>query len=164
MKSRTHRLALSAAAAALGVTAFAASPAAADYGRGAVYQVELSSNLNVPGAVPNGIPSGGVWLWFGLYGDHTVDYAGSDCGHGIGASSDKGDTTWYYGDRDGTPNPDGDWVVIPGVILNGFGGFPSTVTVPRAYGHYTGSVGAYMSLPLPPEVASQGFSQLQVAP
>jgi hypothetical protein len=54
-------------------------------------------------------------------------------------------------------------VVISGVVLNGLGGFPATVTVPAAFGHYTGTIGSFITLPpfIPPTI---GFSQLQVAP
>lgn len=53
--------------------------------------------------------------------------------------------------------------MISGIVLNGLGGFPATVTVPAAYGHYTGTVGSFITLPpfIPPTI---GNSQLQVAP
>jgi hypothetical protein len=133
-----------------------AGPARADYGPGAVYQIELSANI--PGR-----DGGGVWIWLGLNRDSTGDYAGSDCGRG-GASPDKGDVTWYYGDADGTPDQAGNWVIIDGVTLNGFGGYPTTITVPRNYGHYRGTIGSYLTLPLPPPLLTTGFTQLQVAP
>ncbi len=139
--------------------------ALADYGPGAVYQIELSANAPGPTQTHGvgGAGGGGVWIWLALNADGTGDYAGSDCGHGEGAASDRGDVTWYYGDRDGTPNASGDWVVVDGVVLNGLGGFPTTVTVPRSYGHYRGTVGSYLTLPgfIPPFI---GTSQLQVAP
>lgn len=121
------------------------------YGPGAVYEIELSANIS-------GKQGGGVWLWIALYPNGEGDYAGSDCGHGgEGAASDKGDVTWQYS---GTNNQ---WVVINGVMLNGLGGFPTTITVPSKYGHYTGTVGTYLTLPsfIPPFV---GNTQLQVAP
>ncbi len=57
----------------------------------------------------------------------------------------------------------GSQVVISGVVLNGLGGFPATVTVPAAFGHYTGTIGSFITLPpfIPPGI---GSSQLQVAP
>ncbi len=143
---------ITAAAAAVtlvgGVTLAAASPASADYGKGAVYQVELSANASGP-------QGGGVWLWFGLNRDGTGDYQGSDCGHGgAGAAHDGGDVTWHLS---------GNQVVINDVVLNGLGGFVATVTVPAAYGHYTGTLGSYITLP--PFIPSNiGNSQLQVAP
>jgi len=143
------RLAAAAAVATLagGLTLAAAGPASA-YGNGEVYQVELSANISGPGG-------GGAWLWFGLSSDHTGDYHGSDCGHRNGpATSDGGSVTWQVV---------GSQVVISGVVLNGLGGFPATVTVPAAFGHYTGTVGSFITLPpfIPPGI---GSSQLQVAP
>lgn len=121
--------------------------AAGGYGPGAVYQVELTANVSGP-------QGGGVWLWVALYPGGTGDYSGSDCGHGLGAVSDKGDVTWSYS---------GNSVVISGVALNGLGGFPTIITIPRSYGHYTGTIGSYLTLP--PFIPSfVGFSQLQVAP
>jgi hypothetical protein len=117
----------------------------------AIYQIELSANVPSP-------QGGGVWLWIGLDPNGEGDYSGSDCGHGgEGAASDKGDVTWHYA---GLNNA---WVEIDGVILNGLGGFPTTITVPSKYGHYTGTLGTYLTLPsfIPPFI---GFSQLQVAP
>jgi hypothetical protein len=144
------RIARVAAAAALagGGTLAAASPALADYGPGATYQVELSANISGP-------HGGGVWLWFALDRNGTGDYQGSDCPHGgPGAAADSGTVTW---------SSSGDQVVISGVVLNGLGGFPATVTVPATDGHYTGTVGSFITLPpfIPP---ATGDSQLQVSP
>ena len=143
------RLAAAAGVATLvgGVTLATAGPASA-YGNSEVYQVELSANISGSGG-------GGVWLWLGLSSDHTGDYHGADCGHRNGpATSDGGDVTWQVV---------GNQVVISGVVLNGLGGFPATVTVPAAYGHYTGTIGSFITLPsfIPPTV---GRSNLQVAP
>lgn len=121
------------------------------YEPGAIYQIELSANIP-------GVQGGGLWLWIGLNPNGEGDYAGSDCGHGgLGAASDKGDVTWHYA---GLNN---EWIVIDGVILNGLDGFQTTITVPSKYGHYTGTLGTYITLPnfIPPFL---GFSQLQVAP
>jgi hypothetical protein len=146
------RLAAAAAAATLvgGATLATAGPASADYGKGAVYQIELSANASGP-------QGGGVWLWFGLNSDGTGDYQGSDCGHGgAGAAHDGGDVTWNY-------TSDGKHVVINHVILIGLDRFDATVTVPAAYGHYTGTLGSFITLP--PFIPSGiGSSQLQVAP
>ena len=119
---------------------------AGDYGPGAVYQVELTANVG-------GHDGGGVWLWLALYPDGSGDYRGSDCGHSHGATRDQGDVTWSS--SNGT-------VTINGVILNGLGGFPTTLTVPAAYGHYTGTIGTFLTLPafIPGFI---GSSQLQVA-
>jgi hypothetical protein len=124
---------------------------ASHYEGGAIYQIELSANIPSP-------QGGGIWLWIGLDPDGQGDYAGSDCGHGgEGAASDKGDVTWHYAGLNDA------WIVIEGVTLNGFGGFPTTITVPSKYGHYTGTIGTYLTLPgfIPPFI---GKSQLQVAP
>jgi hypothetical protein len=159
------------AVAAVSAVAIAAAPARADYGPGAQYQIELSANSPGPNQTQGvgGLGGGGIWLWIALNRDGSGDYAGSDCGHGSGAASDRGDVTWYYADSNGAPDPDGSSVVIQGVVLNGFvdspygAPFATTITVPRAYGHSTGTIGSFMTLPdfIPPFI---GFSQLQVAP
>ncbi len=133
-------------ASALGQTNIAR---ATGYEPGAIYQIELSANIPSP-------QGGGVWLWIGLDPNGQGDYSGSDCGHGEGAVSDKGDVTWHYA---GLNN---EWIVIDGVILNGLAGFPTTITVPSQYGHYTGTIGTYLTLPgfIPPFL---GSTQLQVA-
>src|SRR5574338_539552 len=126
----------------------ASAPTFNSYGPGAVYQIELSANASGP-------TGGGLWLWVGLYPNWTGDYSGSDCGHGgEGAASDKGDVTWHYA---GTNN---DSLVINGGILNGLGSFPTTIEVPSKVGHYTGTIGTYLTLPgfIPPFI---GNSQLQ---
>src|ERR1043166_6762475 len=124
---------------------------ATHYEAGSIYQVELSANIS-------GTQGGGLWLWIGLHPDGTGDYSGADCGHGgAGAASDKGDATWHYtGLNDAS-------IEIDGVVLVGLGGFVSTITVPSTYGHYTGTIGSFITLPgfIPPGI---GFSQLQVAP
>lgn len=145
LRIKTFLVAFVLAAAAAGGTS---ATALADYGSGAQYQVELSANIS-------GQSGGGVWLWISLNSDGTGDYSGADCGHGgAGAASDKGDVTW---------TTSGGSVVISGVVLNGLGGFPTTITVPTAYGHYTGTVGTFLTVPsfIP---AFVGKSQLQVAP
>ena len=145
VRIRTFLAACVLAAAACGATS---ATALADYGSGAQYQIELSANIS-------GKSGGGVWLWISLNRDGTGDYSGADCGHGgAGAASDKGDVTWTVS---------GGSVVIVGVVLNGLGGFPTVVTVPTAYGHYTGTVGTFLTVPsfIPSFV---GNSQLQVAP
>ena len=145
IRIRTFLVAGLVAAAAAGATS---ATALADYGSGAQYQIELSANIS-------GKSGGGVWLWISLNRDGTGDYSGADCGHGgAGAASDKGGVTWTMS---------GGSVVISGIALNGLGGFPTTVTVPAAYGHYTGTVGTFLTVPsfIPSFV---GTSQLQVAP
>jgi hypothetical protein len=147
----SRKVTAAAAAAVLGVGLVAtAAPASAEYGRSAIYQIELSANAS-------GRDGGGVWLWLELSSDGSVDYQGSDCGHGgAGAAHDGGSTTWHYTNG-------GTQLEIDNVILNGLGEFPATVTTPAAYGHYRGTLGSFITLPafIP---ASIGFSQLQVAP
>jgi hypothetical protein len=146
-RSRFIAVLATGALAAGGVIA-AAGPAAADYGNGAVRQIELSANIPSP-------QGGGAWLWIELNANGTGDYNGADCGHGgVGATSDKGDVWWEL---------DGGTIVIHNVILNGLGGFDATVTVPWKTGHYTGTIGSFITLPgfIPPFV---GTSQLEVAP
>jgi hypothetical protein len=157
---RFRKIALAAAACTtltLGGVAATAAPALADYGPGNLYQVEISSNIGGP-------DGGGVWLWLALSPDPgsttsgTADYAGSDCGHGFGAVSDKGEASWTKA---------GGTLTITGVTLNGLGGLPVTITVRSTYGHYrTDFVSVFPTLAdpplsLPPGV---GFSQVQVAP
>lgn len=128
----------------------AAMPAAADYGTGAVYEVEISANLGGP----NG---GGVWLWIELDANGTGDYHGADCGHAQGpAASDGGDVTWTVSNG---------MLVISGVHLNGLPPFlqPPAITVPATYGHYSyrsgNPFGTIFGLPFP-----GGFAQVQIAP
>jgi hypothetical protein len=140
-----------------GFAGAAAASASAQYGPGAVYEVELS--MNIPGK-----QGGGIWLWLALNRDGTGDYAGADCGHGgQGSASDRGDVTWTQ---------IGDQIVISGVTYNGiptapmtgdFTPFAPTIIVPAAYGHYAGVDDTYTTLPgwIPSGV---GFTQLQVAP
>ncbi len=136
-------------AAALAGTA--ATPALADYGTGAQYQIEISAN-NV-----GGVPGDGVWLWIELNSNGTGDYTGSDCIHtgsaGLnGAASERGDVTWT--DSGGT-------LKISGVALVG-GQFPVNLVVSDHYGHYVG----------PSDDFIQGFAlgkiggtaQVQIAP
>lgn len=126
-----------------------AATAFADYGKGAVYQVELTANAS-------GHDGGGVWLWIELNNSGGGDYRGADCGHGLGSTRDSGDVTWHYVNN-------GTQIEIDGVVLNGLGGFPTTITVPSTLGHYSGTIGSFLTLPgfIPPFV---GTSQLQVAP
>jgi hypothetical protein len=149
---------LSAVLGLLAGTVAAAMPASAEYGKSAVYQIELSANLVGQDSRLLGGEGGGVWLWIELSSDHTGDYSGADCGHGSegsGAAADMGEVTWWYSNG---------MIIISGVVLNGLGGYPTTITVPDTYGHYSGSIGSFLTLPFPPAITSSGFSQLQVAP
>lgn len=145
--ARKAAFALSASAAMVAGGLGLAAPASA-YGNTAIYQIELSANIS-------GHDGGGVWLWIELDSNGTGDYKGSDCGHaGQGAAANSGEVSWW--DNGGT-------LTITGVTLNGLGGFPTVITVPDSYGHYTGTVGSYLTLPpfIPTFI---GNSQLQVAP
>ena len=141
------RLAAAAAVLAVGGALAAASPALADYGNAAVTRSSYRPT--------SAARTAGVRLWIALNRDGTGDYQGSDCGHGgQGAAADSSTVTW---------SSPGDQVVISGVVLNALGGFPATVTVPAADGHYTGTAGSFITLTpwIPP---GAGSSQLQVAP
>jgi hypothetical protein len=135
------------AALAVAAIAIPVTSASASYGKGAERQIELSANLGGP-------EGGGAWLWIELNSEGTGDYTGSDCGHGLGAVADKGDVEW---------EEVGGELVIKGIVLNGLEGFPTTVTVPAKTGHYTGTLGSFLTLPefIPSGI---GNSQLQVAP
>ncbi len=142
-------------AAAVGASTTIAS---ADYGKGAVYQIELSGNI--PGS-----GGGGIWLWIELNADHTGNYQGSDCGRGYAghqanehAVPDSGDVTW-------TDNGDGT-LTITGVVLNGLGGLPEPLTLPSSYMHESADFASVFTavaslLGIPPGL---GFTQVQIAP
>lgn len=112
-----------------GVLMATAGTASADYGQGAVYQVEIS--VNPPGE--------GVWLWAELSPttsttSGTGDYQETDCIHlsrfGIpldGASHYAGTLTWYI-DSNGN-------LIMENIGAIG-GQDPLTITVPSSsYGH-----------------------------
>lgn len=74
MVRRVWRMALALSSACLavgGMAATSATPALADYGQGAQYQVEISSN-------PGGF---GIWIWAELGPGQTSDYQETDCIH-----------------------------------------------------------------------------------
>jgi hypothetical protein len=140
----------------------AGKPSDKSYGPGALYQIELVSGDNGASFLPvgqRGAPpqGGGIWLWIALYPNGDADYAGSDCIDGVGSFADRGDATWAYS---------GGSLVISGVQLYGlqtfFPDFHTVITVPAVYGHYTGTVGTFMTLPdvIPPD---SGMSLVQVA-
>jgi hypothetical protein len=160
MKRLRRMLAVFVATGALaaGLLAALAGGASADYGPGALYQVEITANESGP-------TGGGIWLWIelspsgGSTTSGTGDYAGSDCGHGMGAASDRGDVTW---------SSSGGTLTITGVELNGFGPLspvPVTITVPSTYGHYSYPTNAlttiFAGLPF---FVTGGRAQVQVAP
>jgi hypothetical protein len=145
------------------------------YGPGALYQIEFVSGDNGASYAPVGqrgaaaaLNGGGQWLWFALYPNGDADYAGSDCLSALGSFADSsrvsGDAHWNYS---------GGSIVITDIVLNGFKflsnllGCPNTcvppapgqpdqvyfcytsttITVPAAYGHYTGTVSAFEPVP-----------------
>jgi hypothetical protein len=110
-----------------------ATPALADYGTGAQYQIEISANN------AGGVPGDGVWLWIELNGNGSGDYTGSDCIHtgsaGLnGAGNQRGDVTW---------TDSGGKLTINGVALVD-GQFPVTVVVSDRYGHYVGASDSFI--------------------
>jgi hypothetical protein len=152
---RKGLLSLAVAASVASGLVLVATPASATYGTGSTYQIEISANL--PGRT-----GGGAWLWIQLTPSlpgatsGTGDYTGSDCGRG-GAVADSGDVKWSASNG---------MITITGVVFNGFGGLPVTVTVPSSYGHETTDIisvfptlGPVLGLP-----AGAGFSQVQIAP
>ena len=162
MKSLRTRLAVFGATGALAVGLLAAmtGTASADYGKGAVHQVVISSNL-LPNLFGPGT-GGGIWLWIELNGTSptsggTGDYTGSDCLHHTpigptGAHPDSGDVTW-------TSN--GSTITIYGVVIGG-DNTPVTITVPLS-GHESlrGDVSSLFSAPVGLLPAN---AQVQVAP
>jgi hypothetical protein len=151
---------VSSMAMAAGLLLVMAAPASADYGRGAVRQIEISANLNNTGNMLAGSPTkgGGIWLWIELNADGTGDYTGSDCGHGLGAVADKGDITWS-----GNLNDPNATLTINGVNLVGLGSVV-TINVPAKTGHYSYPSLTSVFTGLPGFIPPLGFTQLQVAP
>ena len=151
--------------------------ASADYGQGALYQIELVAGDNGTSWAPvgsrgPGATGGGIWLWIALYPEGTGDYSGSDClemagRFGVhGAYPDAGDVTWTYSGGSivisGVP-PD------PGILLVGIStalgtNFYVTITVPTTYGHYTGTLGTFMTFPPDTLDPNGGMSLVEVAP
>jgi len=131
----------------------AATPALADYGPGARFQVEISAN-NV-----GGVPGDGVWLWIELNRDGSGDYTGADCIHSgpggpNGAGHERGDVKW-------TDNTATGQLTITGVALID-AQFPVTVVVPDRYGHYRESSDSFIQGFVLGQIG--GTAQVQVAP
>jgi hypothetical protein len=133
------------------------STARADYGKGAVYQIEISGNCNGPTTCIPGVVKGyGIWFWAELSPDHTGDYQAADCGHGFGASGafhDTGEVTW---------TSDGTTLTIEGAAIFG-NTVPITITVPARFGHYSKSFAQVFNVPALGG-ALPGWAQVQVAP
>src|SRR5215470_13798102 len=123
-------LTLTAVGAVIGMLLMSSTGTAlADYGRGAVYQIEILGNCNGPTTCIPGVVNGyGIWFWAELNADGTGDYQAADCGHGFGASGafhDHGDVRW-------TSN--GTTLTITGAAIFG-NTVPITITVPAHFGH-----------------------------
>ena len=88
-----RRLALMLVAVAT-LTALSAGSAFANYGPGALYQIEISSNVTGP-------HGGGIWLWIEFTANGGGDYAGSDCGRGADERPrpDRGDVQLLVDER-----------------------------------------------------------------
>lgn len=147
------KLSAAAGAGCLGaaLTVGAATPALADYGNSAQFQVEISAN-NV-----GGVPGDGVWLWIELSSNGSGDYTGADCIHtgsaGLnGAGHQRGDVTW---------TDSGGKLTISGVALVD-AQFPVTVVVPDRYGHYVGASDSFIQNFALGSIG--GTAQVQVAP
>jgi hypothetical protein len=164
MKSLRKRLAVFAATGALaaGLLVAMTGTASADYGKGAVHQVEISSSITPNFFGPG--TGGGIWLWIELNGSSptsggTGDYTGSDCLHHIpflgptGAHPDSGDVKW---------TSDGTTITITGVVI-GFDRVAVTITVPLS-GHESLQGSNLLSLFSAPVGGLPGSAQVQVAP
>jgi hypothetical protein len=133
--------------------AFATTASA--YGKGAVYQIEISAN-NV-----GGVPGDGAWIWITLNRSGGGDYTMTDCIHtgslGLDAAAhSQGDITGW--------SDDGTSLTIEGVQAIG-GAVPVTITVPDTFGHYV--LATDSTILVPPNPIFPGFggwAQVQVAP
>ena len=129
-----------------------ATPALADYGNSAQFQIAISANNEGVG-----LPGDGVWLWIALNSGGTGTYQGTDCIHtgpaGLnGAAHEQGDVQWTDA---------GGQLTITGIKLVG-GLFPVTVVVSDHIGHSVGpSDGFIQGFALGP---IGGTAQVQVAP
>ena len=145
-----------------GILIRTAGTAHADYGPGAVYQIEISDNCVGPGSCIPGVVKGfGIWFWAALYPDGTGDYQAADCGHigpgntpgDTGAFHESGDVNWWYSNGGAT-------ITIVGAGIFG-GTVPMTIVIPARYGHYMMATSDAITVagfpPLP------GTAQIQVA-
>lgn len=146
-----------------GILTRTSGTARADYGGGAVYQIEISDNCVGPGSCIPGVVKGfGIWFWAALYPDGTGDYQSADCGHvgpgntpgDTGAAHNSGDVDWWYSNGGST-------ITISGSEIFG-NTVPITIVIPTQYGHYVRSTSQVITVagfpPLP------GTAQIQVAP
>jgi hypothetical protein len=133
------------------LAAVAAPTSRADYGRGALYNIEFSAN-NV------GVVQGtgkGLWLWIQLDSGGGGDFTGAGCKHNgsggaDGATPQAGGVTW----TDTGTSLSIDLVLVVGGVPK-----PFTITVPDSLGHYTGLTDSFLS----PDPFG-GKTELTVAP
>lgn len=153
--STKHRfLTLAALTAAIACIAAVAAPSSrADYGSGTVYNIEFSANSV-------GVVQGtgkGLWLWIELNSSGGGDFTGAGCKHNgsggaDGATPQSGDViNWSYSGTN----------LITIHLMLVVGGSPRlfTITVPDAFGHYSGPTDSYLK----PDPFG-GNTQLTVAP
>jgi len=152
VRARHRLLALAAlTAAAVCIATVAARSALADYGSGALYNIELSANSE-------GVVQGtgkGLWLWIEL-NPGGGDFRGASCKHNGSGGADTatpqaGDVTSW--DDNGTN-------LSIHLVLT-LGGVPKSVTItaPDSFGHYSGPTDSFLS----PDTFG-GNTQLTVAP
>jgi hypothetical protein len=152
-------LAMLAAGAIVGLLVLSSTGTArADYGRGVVYQIEISANCNGPTTcIPGFVQGYGVWLWAELDADHMGNYEAADCGHGFGDNAgfhDSGEVQW---------SSDGTTLTITGATIFGPNKVPIILTVPAQYGHYAESFAQVVDVPALGG-ALPGWAAVQVAP
>jgi hypothetical protein len=152
-------LALAAAGASVGLLLMSSGGTArADYGKGAVYQIEISANCNGPTTcIPGFVQGYGVWLWAELDANGTGNYEAADCGHSYGDNAgfhDSGDVQW---------TSDGTTLTITGATIFGPNTIPIILTVPAQYGHYPESFAQVVDVPALGG-ALPGWAQVQIAP
>jgi hypothetical protein len=134
------------------IAAIAAPSSRADYGSGALYNIELSAN-NV-GVVPG--TGKGLWLWIELNAGGGGDFTGAGCKHNGSGGADTatpqaGDVTSW--------SDNGTDLSISLVLIIGGAPKPVTITVPDSFGHYSGLTDSYLS----PDPFG-GDTELTVAP
>jgi hypothetical protein len=135
----------------------------ADYGKTAVYQIEISDNCVGPGSCIPGVVKGfGIWFWAELDADGGGDYQSADCGHvgpgntpgATGAAHNSGDVQWWFSNGGST-------ITIAGSEIFG-NTVPITIVIPAQFGHYVMPTAQVITVtgfpPLP------GTAQIQVAP
>jgi hypothetical protein len=157
-RSWRHALALGAAGVLAGVLLLSSTGTArADYGKSAVYQIEISGNCTGPTTcLPVVVQGYGIWFWAELNADGTGDYQAADCGHGFGDSRafhDSGEVTW-------TSN--GTTLTITGAAIFG-NTVPISITVPARDGHDSETFAQVFDVPALGG-ALPGWAQVQVAP